>query len=194
MNTAVILAGGYSSRMGVNKAELKIRGKTLLEIQAEKLRSAGIGEILIAGCDTSDPGLRCVPDIYPHKGPLSGIHAGLHAAANETCLVLCVDMPLIPSEILKEMMKEHKGGITLLCHNGWIEPAVGVYDRSVLSLCAGILCGENTSVRELLRQTGYREYVSTLDEKYFINCNTPEEYRQVCAYYEHLYGCDSRIF
>ncbi|MBP5743892.1 MAG: nucleotidyltransferase family protein [Oscillospiraceae bacterium] len=37
--SAVVLAGGYSSRMGRNKAELSIQGCSFLEHQVEKLRS-----------------------------------------------------------------------------------------------------------------------------------------------------------
>ena len=48
MSTAIILAGGMSSRMGVNKAELMIRGKTLLDIQIAKVRKAGLKKILVS--------------------------------------------------------------------------------------------------------------------------------------------------
>ena len=184
--TAVILAGGYSSRMGVNKAELKIREKTLLEIQAEKVRSAGISEILVSGYLPKDQNLRFVPDIYPHKGPLSGIHAGLQASGSESCLVLCIDMPLIPEETLKALMKAHQGGITVLSHRGWIEPLCGVYDRSLVPLCEQVLRTDNTSVRQLMKQAGYREYMCDLDERYLLNCNTPEEYRRVCSVFEEM--------
>ncbi len=178
MNTAIILAGGYSSRMGVNKAELEIGGKTLLEIQAEKAVSAGFNEIIVSGCRV--PGMRCVPDVFPHKGPLSGIHAGLLAAASESCLVLCVDMPLLPAEVLKELAGAHRGGITLLAHGPWEEPTVGIYDRSLVPMCEEILRSENTSIRVLMRQAGYRKLVCDLEEEYLLNCNTPEDYRRIC--------------
>ncbi len=188
MSTAVILAGGYSSRMGMNKAELKIQGRTLLELQMEKARAAGFSEILVSGYAPAGEGVRSIPDIYPHKGPLSGIHAGLLAAKSSACLILCVDMPLIPAEVLRALMREHAGGITLLGHGDLIEPTVGVYDRSLLPLCEEILNSDNTSIRVLMRQAGYRIYDAGLAEKYLLNCNTPEEYRQICTVFEELYG------
>lgn len=187
MSTAVILAGGYSSRMGVNKAELKINEKTLLEIQINKVRAAGFNRILVSGYETAGNDVISVPDIYPHKGPLSGIHAGLQASADDSCLILCVDMPLLPVKVLKDLYSQHTGGITLLCHDGWIEPTVGVYDRSLLPRCEKILQSDNTSIRILMRQVGYHEYDFDMDERYLLNCNTPEEYRQICGLFDELF-------
>ncbi|MDR3294649.1 MAG: NTP transferase domain-containing protein, partial [Clostridiales Family XIII bacterium] len=44
---AVILAAGYSSRMGGFKPLLKIGGMPALEIQLRMLRSAGIGDVVV---------------------------------------------------------------------------------------------------------------------------------------------------
>ena len=52
--SGIILAGGKSSRMGTDKASLCLNGKSFLDIQIEKLRRAGAGEILIS-CRSSSP-------------------------------------------------------------------------------------------------------------------------------------------
>lgn len=187
MSTALILAGGMSSRMGVNKAELMIRGKTLLDIQIAKVREAGFKKILVSGYPVSGKNMHSVHDIYPHKGSLSGIHAGLLASGDDHWLVLCVDVPLIPADVLKDMMNEHQGGITVLSHNGMIEPTIGVYDSSLSEMCESILQSKNTSVRALLKEAGCREYIYQQDESLLLNCNTPDDYLQVCALYEKLH-------
>ena len=48
--SAVILAGGRSSRMGTDKARLRLGEKTLLELMVEKVRRLGITEIVVSGC------------------------------------------------------------------------------------------------------------------------------------------------
>ena len=62
-------------------------------------------DILVAGRDASAEGIRSVPDVYPHRGPMSGIHAGLLAAREPRALVLAVDMPLVPGTLLAELLE-----------------------------------------------------------------------------------------
>ena len=63
--SAVILAGGFSVRMGCDKANLPFGSVTMLEHQAQKLRMLGIEDIMISGSERELAGTRCVPDIYP---------------------------------------------------------------------------------------------------------------------------------
>ncbi|MBC8551622.1 MAG: molybdenum cofactor guanylyltransferase, partial [Candidatus Brocadiales bacterium] len=72
---AVILVGGKSSRMGSNKAFLKLKGKTFIEMQIELLREM-FDEIFISVNTSSEYEYLNLPifkDIYPGKGPLGGI-------------------------------------------------------------------------------------------------------------------------
>lgn len=105
--SAVILAGGYSSRMGKNKAELMLNGKSFLQHQVERFCHMGIEDIIIAGSLREMEGARTVPDIYPHRGPLSGIHAGLLAIRNPSAFVLAVDTPLVPETHLAALAALH---------------------------------------------------------------------------------------
>lgn len=122
--------------MGSSKAELPFCGMRLIEYQLHRLRLLGIEDILIAGYKGQIEGGRTVPDLIPHRGPLSGIHAGLSAAARASCLVLSVDAPLVPFSILISLMQQHLRGITALTHDGQIEPLIGIYDRSLSLLSA----------------------------------------------------------
>ena len=99
--SGIVLAGGFSRRMGTDKAELKLGELTLLELQVRKLRQIGIADIMVSGCRKPVEGTRAIEDIYPHKGPMSGIHACLKAAKTEACLVVSVDVPLFPAEWLE---------------------------------------------------------------------------------------------
>ncbi|MBR3585763.1 MAG: NTP transferase domain-containing protein, partial [Oscillospiraceae bacterium] len=78
--SGIVLAGGFSKRMGTDKAELKLGGMTLLELQVRKLQQIGITDIMVSGYGKPVEGTRAIEDIYPHKGPMSGIHACLKAA------------------------------------------------------------------------------------------------------------------
>ena len=174
--SAILLAGGYSSRMGRNKSELPFGGRRMIDWQTQKLSMLGIEDILLSGYEGEIEGGRFVPDIVPHRGPLSGIHAGLTAAQEDACLVLSVDAPLVPFYTLVKLMNTHSSGITVLEHDGQLEPLIGVYDRSLAPLCGELLAGERSSVKRLFDRAGVTTLPCEAESPLLSNCNTPEEY------------------
>ena len=176
MTTGVVLAGGSSSRMGVNKAELLYQGMPLVQWQLEKLRSIGLPEILVSGY-----GEGMIPDDIPGKGPLGGLYSTLRRASGSQCLVLPVDVPLIDAYTLKQLIRTHNGGITLLSYNEQPEPLIGVYDSCLAQSILPMLHEGSTAVRRLLDIVGYRTFPVTGDGRIISNCNTPDEFAAVCA-------------
>ena len=179
--SAIILAGGLSSRMGTCKAELIWNGVTLIKHQVNKLRALGIDDIIISGYSKPVEGTRFVADKYLLKGPLGGIHAGLLAAENPTCLVVSVDTPLVPEEVISELIQAHlnsSANITVLAHGDEIEPLMGVYERWLSSVAEQILQSDNTSVRVLFKRAGLSKFYYSGDEHLLCDCNTPEEFEK----------------
>ena len=179
--SAILLSGGYSSRMGRCKAELPFGGLRMIDWQVRRLRMLGIEDVLIAGYEGVVPGGRFVPDIVPHRGPLSGIHAGLAAAERPACLVLSVDAPLVPLAALSALLERHAGPVTVLEHGGRLEPLLGVYDSALAPLCGELLQGERSSVMRLLDAVGFARLPWETGDGLLANCNTPEEYRSLLA-------------
>lgn len=177
--SAIILAGGLSSRMGTCKAELKWNGISLLEHQINKMHGLGIDDIIISGYPKQIEGTRFVADKYPLKGPLGGIHAGLLAAENSHCLVTSIDTPLVPVPLLSELVKTHlanSSNISILSHGEMLEPLMGVYERWLSVIAEQILQTDNTSVRQLLSRVGFSKFCYECDESLLCDCNTPEEF------------------
>lgn len=183
--SAILLAGGISSRMGVNKAELEWNGATLIEHQVNKVRALGIDDIIISGYPKPIEGTRFAADRYLMKGPLGGIHAGLLAAEHPHCLVLSVDAPLVPTETLAALIDTHircSNNITILSHGSRTEPLMGVYERRLGSIADEILQSDNTSVRVLFGEAGLSTFEYSGDERLLSNCNTPSEYSTLLLY------------
>src|SRR5690349_21774956 len=87
---AIILAGGASSRMGVDKATQDWNGMRAVDRVAALARSLGCDPVIVAG---GDYGLPFVPD-PPESGPAGGVMAGaaaLRKAGAARALVLAVD-------------------------------------------------------------------------------------------------------
>lgn len=175
--SGAVLAGGLSSRMGRNKSELRLNGKTLLQIQADKLLALGIGDVMLSGVGCPAlPGARVIPDEYTGKGPLGGLHACLRAAENPACLVLSVDVPLIPVGVLSQLCRAHRGGVTVLCRHGREEPLIGVYDRAAAVDAAALLEAGKGAVRALKDKVSWTCFDYAGPEELLINCNTPEDF------------------
>ncbi len=103
--TAVILAGGKSSRMGSNKAFLKLKDKTFIELQIELLRKM-FDEIIISANTQSEYEYLNLPvfkDIYPGKGPLAGIYTSLINSSSFYTFMLACDMPFVDLELIKHL-------------------------------------------------------------------------------------------
>lgn len=192
--SAVILAGGKSSRMGSCKAELPWGGKTLVEHQADRIMALGISDIMASGYSRPVTGTRYVPDLYPEKGPLGGIHACLCAAKKSACFVISVDAPLFSPDEMKLLMEAHLAGdssITVAKHCGTLEPLIGVYDCDLSDAAESILQGTNTSVKRLLDQTGFA-VCEFSDENSVRNCNTPDEYNELYAETKEQHKIDNK--
>lgn len=190
MNTdqvsAAVLAGGYSSRMGRDKALLECDGHTLLDIHVSRLKAIGVGEILLSGTPHQIPGARNVADLYPHRGPLSGVHACMRCAAFPALLVVSVDVPLIPADTLRQLIHDHSGGITVLEHAGRLEPLMAVYSCDLAEEVERILNSDRHAISRLFDNAPVRHCPYRDDERLLSGCNTPEEYARVLAYHSSL--------
>ena len=179
--SAILLAGGQSTRMGQDKAALDYHGESLLRHQAYKLRRLGIEDLVIAGGGISLPGARTVQDRFPGRGPLGGLHAALECVQNPSALVLPVDTPLVPEALLLELLAAHQGGVTVAAAFDNIEPLIGVYDKALVPLCRELLESGRCSVRRLLDAAGFTTVEYRGEADLLANCNTPEEYARILS-------------
>ena len=136
--SAVILAGGKSSRMGRDKAWLEIGGQALLARQTGLARELGAAEIFISGRADGDYSAfdgRILHDKFSDAGPLAGIERALDAIKSPLLLVLAVDLPEMSAEFLRRLATrcaENSGGIPT--SNGNLEPLAAFYPKAALPL------------------------------------------------------------
>lgn len=116
MISAVILAAGSSSRMGVPKALLEIGGKTFLRHIVDILASASVLDVtIVLGSDAerirgslSWFGGTIVVNPAWHEGQLSSVISGIDAAvrngSSEGILLCPVDHPLISHGLIAELL------------------------------------------------------------------------------------------
>jgi molybdopterin-guanine dinucleotide biosynthesis protein A len=186
--SALLLAGGQSTRMGTDKAALSVGSEVLWRRQLRLLRLAGASELWICGRPGTD---YCLPaetaagqyevvfDEKPGMGPLAGIVAGLKRAHFETVLVLAVDMPAMSADFLRAMIAESRqwGCGIVPGEEGRFEPLAAVYTRSCLPLLEAQLGAANGSLQHFMRQAVQGPLmrprpVALCEKPFFLNVNT----------------------
>lgn len=178
----IVLAGGKSSRMGMDKADLYIGDRTFLQIQIEKGKCLGIEDIQVSGYHGTNCDIPVTQDRIPGKGPLGGLEICLRRAKNEKCLVLGVDIPLVPVSELKRLLRASAGSdamAMILKQGGREQPLIAVYSRSLAdAMLEEITCGKG-SVFAFLNRIGYCVYESDAGEESMVNVNSPDVYEEI---------------
>ena len=179
----LLLAGGKSTRMGSVKAELLYEGKTFLTHMLEKAQALGIQKYYISGYDAPDPAIRSVPDRYYDRGPLGGLHACMSEMDTPYCLVLPVDTPVLPVEILEQLLQEHEKRdsqrVLIWEHGVRQEPLIAVYPTKMVSHIESLIHDSAAPVFRALELWGYDRLRIETEDNLILNVNTPQAYNRL---------------
>jgi molybdopterin-guanine dinucleotide biosynthesis protein A len=180
--TAIILAGGKSSRMqGEDKSLLPIEGKPMILHIADQLK-AHFDAVMIGANDKEKYaflGYPIVPDHEAGKGPLGGIHACLEASSTEINFITACDIPTMNIKLIRNMINLSLDVdiVMPLSKDFKQEPLYAVYKRSVTKPAAMILQNNGRRIVELLKYVKSR-FIQFDDEQWYQNLNSKDEYDQ----------------
>lgn len=182
--TAIILAGGKSSRMGTEKGFVHFNGRMLIEHVIAALKKITANIIII----TQDPGYEkfghsCYPDIYKEKGALGGIYSGLVHSSSQKNIVVGCDMPFLSQNILTALIDNTGDTDALISmHNNMEEPLCSVYDKSCIPHFKILLEQDRLKITDAL--AGLKTKKISFDQEdwfagnEFANINSIEELRR----------------
>lgn len=192
--TAIILAGGKSSRMGRDKNTVLFDDEPLLLRSLRTLKDL-FGEVVIVSNQDipfETPEAKVVQDDVPHQGPLGGIAAGLKASHHEANFVVAVDMPFINANVvdyLAGFAEEFDAVVPMTIHG--TEPLFAIYKKSCLPALNSVLVRGERKILSLLAEVnlkvvGYNE-LRELDKDgaTFVNINTETDLRRAQALEPH---------
>ena len=136
--TAIVLAGGKGMRMGGNKLSQMIGDQTLLE--RVLIRVALLSDEVFLSLAPGQPPpastgavASIIPDIYPGKGAIGGLHAALTASTRPLSLVVAGDMPFLNTALLRHMISLVPGSDAVVPRvDGKDHPLHAIYDRRCL--------------------------------------------------------------
>ena len=184
--TAIILAGGKSSRMGFDKQFLQVDDRRIMDNLILKLEEE-FDEIIIVTNKTEkykDYKHKIVKDIIVGKGPLSGIHVGLRESSSNYAFVIACDMPNLNRDYIKYMKtkmigKDLDGCVSLL--GDQIEPFHGFYSKNIIIQIEKQLANNMRSVNRLIKGLNFLKISEDEARSFspnwnmFVNINTQED-------------------
>ncbi|WP_342433652.1 molybdenum cofactor guanylyltransferase [Neobacillus sp. FSL H8-0543] len=192
---AIILSGGKSSRMGTNKALLKINEKTNIERLIETLKVHFDDIILV----TNEPehyqflGVKLVADHYPNKGPLAGFHAGLTASSYDVNFIVACDMPFVTGALAETLVNNinHYDAVVPVI-NGKIQTLCAVFQKSTVKKIEECIENGRLPIKHLLdhlnvlslSEKELQAYSNGDIERVFFNMNYPHEYEEAKRWFE----------
>jgi len=138
--SGLVLSGGYSKRMGTDKAALEYAGECQLQ-RAMVLLDGLIDDVFVSlrPDQQDDPvrgGFRQIPDLHSQSGPGAGILAAHAYNPQSAWLVIACDMPLVDAQLLRQLIQGRRpeSGITAFRVPGdKPEPLCAVYEPDVLA-------------------------------------------------------------
>ena len=187
MPVGIVLAGGLSTRVGQDKAQLPWGTSDLLHSILEQLGQVCNERIVVMNRTWKPdiPNVKVVSDIIPQCGPLSGIHAGLSACSEPYAFITACDMPFLPPAAVNYLLSLSVGWDAVLPGRGRdLEPLFAVYARNCIPVIEGLFRQDIRKVQRLFPLIRHRlidpdEFRSfDPDLKLFRNINTMAEYTQ----------------
>ena len=176
-----VLAGGRSTRMGTDKAEIALAGEILLARAWRLLTGLVAPAWVCCAPGRPRPGYPCLMDAAEGDGPARGVAAALHAAQEHGAgrvLILACDLPLLTRELLVALLEaraqpESLATVYASAATGRAEMLVGVYAVAALPyLQAGLARGERSLFRLIPQERLQRVLYPPSVAPHFLNCNT----------------------
>ena len=176
------MAGGASSRMGCDKAQLRLGGKTFIEKSVVALSAVATENITLVGEINQHPleikflnltgqKLRVINDLILEKqssgtnrprAAIIGLYTALINAEKEWLVVLACDLPFVSGKLLKRLVfllqnsqaeTNSYDAVVPIQSDGKMQPLCALYRRAAcLNVAEEMLAGKDWSLQNLLQR------------------------------------------
>ncbi|MGO9139062.1 MAG: molybdenum cofactor guanylyltransferase [Syntrophales bacterium] len=188
--TGVILSGGKSARMGINKAFLEFEGKRLIDRTMLTFKDLFREVILVTNSplDYLDQDCIIVSDIFKDKGALGGIYTGLFYASYNHAFVSACDMPFLNKSFIEHMIEcvDRYDVVVPEPPNG-LQPLHAIYSKRCLPAIKKLMNADSLKItgfyRGLKTLTVEKETIKSFDPegKMFLNVNTRKDFEHISS-------------
>lgn len=177
--TAVVLAGGASSRMGRDKALLELDGSPLVQRLVRALEPH-FAEVLVSARRASDyafVGCPVIPDPVAGQGPLGGMAAALQAARHDPVFFTPCDLAEPPVDLAVRLLRAlGDADVVLPRHtDGRLEPLIAGLRRRMGGAIERTLARGDRKILLAYEGAAVR-YLELPEAGELTNLNTEEDY------------------
>lgn len=192
-----VLVGGASSRMGENKAQLKIGGREMSERALSVLRAACnrhvflVGDVGSNGFEGAGSEVTTIADNRVHgddwpRAPIIGLYTALTNATAPWIAVLACDLPFVTSDLIRRLSdfcSEVVDAVVPVQPDSRPQPLCALYRvETCRPIVEATIKAGDLKLQKLLTNlaTHYVKFDEIRDlpeaDSFFINVNTPEDY------------------
>jgi molybdopterin-guanine dinucleotide biosynthesis protein A len=197
--SAIVLAGGFSSRFGQDKGVLELADKPLIKHVVDAVSSVVDETIIVANSQervtqytkVMTAGVQFVVDVCESRSPLIGALTGFGSAHGKYSLLLPFDTPFVSKEVVSLLFElcRNKSAAIPRWPNEYIEPLHAVYQTEPALEAAKTAVAEGKlNVRAMIEKLRGVRYVSTLviqqldpELRTFFNINTPADLKKAAV-------------
>jgi molybdopterin-guanine dinucleotide biosynthesis protein A len=191
--SAIVLAGGFSSRFGQDKGVLELANKPLIRHVVDAVESV-VDEIIVVTNSEERvakyakflrPEVKFAVDVGELRSPLIGALTGFGASQCTYSLLLPFDTPFISRKVISLLFELclNRAAVIPRWPNGHIEPLHAVYRTApALEAAKAAVAEKKLKVRAMIEKLSGVRYVSTLviqqldpELRTFFNVNTPAD-------------------
>lgn len=187
--TGILLAGGRSRRMGMDKRFVSVGEESLLHRSQRILRSIFSSVYIVIAQDSPNltaevPVLR---DIVPACGSLGGLYTGLKKSPTFHIFLAACDMPFLSPPLIEFLVgQKESADIVMVCTDEGLQATHAIYSQNCIPIIEEMLDRRCLRIHELMKHSGL--CVRLIDQKEiegvhqsarsFTNVNTPEDLKR----------------
>lgn len=181
--TAIILAGGKSSRMRSDKGLMELGDKPFVQYIIDAVKPAVSDLIIVSNNKEYDRfGFKRREDLITDVGPLGGIHSGLVHSNTQINLVVSCDVPMITKNVIDLLISNYDDNYEVIQTKSDHKtmPLVAIYHKTSSLKIEKWLSNNNRRVRDFVASVKLKTV--TLNKNIasqLRNINTPEQLKEI---------------
>lgn len=194
--SAIILAGGFSKRLGRDKGLVELAGRPLILHVLDRIHHIVDETVAVVGSDNQRVAFApllarrasVIVDKYEMRSPLVGAATGFGKAQGEYSLLLPCDTPFVSSSLASLLLDlcVNESAAIPRWPSGYIEPLQAAYQtKTALNAAKRALEQGKLNLGSMISYMGGVRYISTMflqqvDPRLlsFFNINTPEDLKR----------------